>query len=83
MRREFQGIGMARWSTVQACDLGSDPNLDILRGKAIVLCSEDSGAWSSVARTVDALNDGVFTDVNKQLKVQIFIKLNKKGKRSH
>jgi len=51
------------WSTSQANDLGENPQppLHILRQMTEVLSSKEGGAWSSVARVVDALNEGTLT----------------------
>merc|ERR1712032_1225547 len=50
------------WSTAQANDLGRQPHLDSLRTKCQVLSTSDDagrpGALTSVARVVEALNEG-------------------------
>jgi len=49
------------WSTSQANDLGRNPQppLHILQQRTEVLSTQQGGSWTSVARVIDALNDGV------------------------
>jgi len=54
------GAPKGTWATSQANDLGRDPRppLHILQQNTEVLSTIQGGSWSSVARVVDALNDG-------------------------
>jgi len=49
----------ATWSLKQVRNLGAAPPLDILQQRTQVLSTKEGGSWTSVARVVEALNNGV------------------------